>query len=89
MTGLPELAGQADENSRRKVQNVVTGSSEHNTRLPHSAFQGQTPDEMYFQTGERIPEELEAARRQARQARAEVNRKRDCAACELRAANLN
>ena len=25
---------------------------EHNTRLPHSAFRGQTPDEMYFQHGE-------------------------------------
>jgi hypothetical protein len=25
--GLPELAGQADENSREKVQNVVTDSS--------------------------------------------------------------
>ena len=24
---------------------------EHNSRLPHSAFHGQTPDEMYFKTG--------------------------------------
>ena len=28
MIGLPKLAGQADENSRKKVQNVVTDSSE-------------------------------------------------------------
>jgi len=28
---------------------------EHNTRLPHSAFRGQTPDEMYFSTGAHIP----------------------------------
>ena len=41
---------------------------EHNTRLPHSAFRGQTPDEMYFQTGTSVPQELDAAR-QARQAR--------------------
>ncbi len=38
---------------------------EHNTRLPHSAFRGQTPDEMYFQTGDHIPQQLEAARQQA------------------------
>jgi hypothetical protein len=28
---------------------------EHNTRLPHSAFHGQTPDEMYLGTGKEIP----------------------------------
>jgi transposase InsO family protein len=56
---------------------------EHNTRLSHSAFQGQTPDEMYFQNGDHIPRQLEAARQEARQARAEANRKRDCGACEL------
>ena len=62
---------------------------EHNTRLPHSAFQGQTPDEMYFQNGDHIPQQLEAARQQARQARAEANRNRDCGACELQAASRN
>ncbi len=31
---------------------------EHNTRLPHSAFRGQTPDEMYFGNGHRIPVDL-------------------------------
>jgi len=62
---------------------------EHNTRLPHSAFQGQTPDEIYFQNGDHIPRQLEAARQQARQARAEANRKRDCEACVLLAASGN
>ncbi len=61
----------------------------HDTRLPHSAFQGQTPDEMYFQNGEHIHQQLEAARQQARQARAEENQKRDCEACELLAASRN
>jgi putative transposase len=28
---------------------------QHNTHLPHSAFRGQTPDEMYFGTGSKIP----------------------------------
>ena len=55
---------------------------EHNSRLPHSAFRGQTPDEVYFGTGGKVPGELEAARQQARQARAEFNRKRTCSACE-------
>ncbi len=42
---------------------------EHNMRLPHSAFRGQTPNEMYFGTGDRIPDELEAAKKVARQSR--------------------
>lgn len=62
---------------------------EHNTRLPHSAFRGQTPDEMYFSTGTNVPDELEAARQEARQARAETNRKRTCSVCELLTASVN
>ena len=55
---------------------------EHNARLPHSAFRGQTPDEMYFGTGAKIPDELEASRKNARKERIETNRKRTCRACE-------
>ena len=55
---------------------------EHNTRLPHSAFRGQTPDEMYFGTAEHIPAELGAEKRAARQARLEANRQATCATCE-------
>jgi transposase InsO family protein len=55
---------------------------EHNSRIPHSAFRGQTPDEMYFGTGSHVPAELETARRQARQRRAETNRKETCRVCE-------
>ena len=55
---------------------------EHNTRLPHSAFRGQTPDEMYFATGNHIPKRLETARKAAREARMEVNRKNSCPTCE-------
>ena len=55
---------------------------EHNTRLPHSAFRGQTPDEMYFKTGKEIPRQLEAARDAARAARMDINRKNSCAICE-------
>jgi len=55
---------------------------EHNTRLPHSAFRGQTPDETYFGTGAHIPEQLEAARLAARQARLRVNGQITCLQCK-------
>ena len=55
---------------------------EHNKRLPHSAFRGQTPDEMYFGSGSPIPAELEAAKNAARQSRMEVNRTKTCPTCE-------
>lgn len=48
---------------------------EHNTRLPHSAFRGQTPNEMSFDTGHHIPQELEATKKAARKSRMEVNQK--------------
>ena len=54
----------------------------HNTRLPHSAFRGQTPDEMYFGTGNDIPAELEAARKSARQSRMGVKRNTSSRTCE-------
>ena len=39
----------------RKLVTFYVG--EHNSRLPHSAFRGQTPEEMYFGTGKQIPDE--------------------------------
>jgi transposase InsO family protein len=54
---------------------------EHNSRIPHSAFEGQTPDEMYFGKGAAVPEELAQARHEARQARLEANRARRCVTC--------
>ena len=61
--------------------------AEHNTRLPHSAFSGQTPDEMYFASGERTPGQLKTARVAARQARLEANRALSCERCERRLAD--
>jgi hypothetical protein len=55
--------------------------TEHNTRLPHSAFRGQTPDEMYFGTGVHVPGELEVARQAARLRRLETNRNMSCSEC--------
>jgi putative transposase len=54
---------------------------EHNTRLPHSAFAGQTPDEMYLGTGSKIPEILQVARKAARQVRLQANRTMTCSHC--------
>ena len=62
---------------------------EHNTRLPHSAFRGQTPDEMYFGTSNDIPHELAVARKAARKSRIEANRKNSCPVCEPVPATLN
>ncbi|MGQ0612888.1 MAG: hypothetical protein ACT4PV_03990 [Planctomycetaceae bacterium] len=56
--------------------------AEHNSVLPHSAFRGQTPDAMYFGTGDEVPAELEAARQAARQQRLEANRAQACPACD-------
>ena len=47
---------------------------EHNSRLPHSAFRGQTPDEMYFGTGKDVPKQLAASNVAARQTRLAANR---------------
>ena len=37
----------------------------HNRVLPHSAFLGQTPDEMYFSTGDGVPTDLTTRGRRA------------------------
>jgi putative transposase len=56
--------------------------TEHNSRLPHSALSGETPDERYFGTGEHVARQLEAARAAARNARLEANRAAACGVCE-------
>lgn len=70
--------------SLSKVNDLVSFYvGEHNSKLPHSAFRGQTPDEMYFGTGDGVPKELDEKRRLARQARLGENRARRCEACGL------
>jgi transposase InsO family protein len=54
---------------------------EHNRVLPHSAFRGQTPNEMYFGTGDAVPAELTARAAAARRTRVEANRSASCATC--------
>ncbi len=55
---------------------------QHNTHLPHSAFRGQTPNEMYFGTGSKIPKKLETSRIAARKSRLDANRAQTCPTCE-------
>ena len=63
---------------RRLVEFYV---DEHNRVLPHSAFRGQTPDEMYFGTGATVPADLTSGAAAARRARAEANRSAACETC--------
>ena len=63
----------------RRLTDFYVG--EHNTRLPHSAFNGQTPDEVYFDTGSEVPDALAKRRKEARAARMEANRARACHMC--------
>ncbi len=54
---------------------------QHNT-VPHSAFRGQTPNEMYAGTGDHIPAQLIAERKAARERRLAANRDMRCAMCD-------
>jgi hypothetical protein len=60
---------------------VAYSVDEHNRVLPHSAFRGQTPDEMYFGTGDAVPAELTSRATAARRARVEANRSASCQRC--------
>ena len=53
---------------------------EHNRVLPHSAFRGQTPDEMYF-GADTVPADLTARAAAARRTRVEANRSASCETC--------
>ena len=54
---------------------------EHNRVLPHSAFRGQTPDEMYFGTGDAVPADLTSRAAAARRVRGQANRSAACQTC--------
>jgi hypothetical protein len=51
--------------------------------LPHSAFRGQTPDEMYFGTGDAVPTDLTSRAAAALRVRVETNRSASCKTCPL------
>ncbi len=54
---------------------------EYNATIPHAAFSGQTPDEIYFGRGGEISAKLETGKRAARERRLAVNRAAWCERC--------
>ena len=62
----------------RLVEFYVTA---HNEVMPHAAFDGQTPNEMYFGTGDAVAAELVTARKTAREERMKANREAQCGVC--------
>ena len=53
----------------------------HNEVMPHSAFDGQTPNEMFFGSGDQVAQQLAAARGSAREERMRANRAARCGVC--------
>lgn len=69
-------------NSRAAVERLVAFYVEqHNSVMPHLAFDGRTPDEVYLGTATNLADELAARRRQARQDRLATNRAIACSEC--------
>lgn len=54
---------------------------QHNAVMPHSAFEGQTPDEMYFSRGGHVPDQLRERRTAALRQRMTTNKREMCSAC--------
>ncbi len=55
---------------------------QHNEVMPHAAFHGQTPNEMFYETGGVVVVQLAAARNRAREERIRTNRAAACSVCK-------
>ena len=55
--------------------------AEHNTVIPHNAFQGQTPSEVFHGVAGDLPELLASKRIEARELRVRENQRAVCGAC--------
>jgi len=66
------------ESLRRLVDFYVR---QHNEVMPHAAFEGQTPNEMYFGRGDAVVVKLAGKRISARDQRIEANRVAQCGVC--------
>jgi len=53
----------------------------HDSIMPHAAFNGQTPDEVYFDSGDHVDARLAKSQAEARRARSAVNRILACVQC--------
>lgn len=69
-------------NSVRKLVDFYV--EQYNSVVPHFAFQGQTPDEMYFGTGANVPVDLKEKRATARAARLAHNCALSCDLCRAK-----
>ncbi|AMV31577.1 Integrase core domain protein [Pirellula sp. SH-Sr6A] len=69
-------------NSLRKLIDFYV--EQHNSVVPHFAFQGQTPDEMYLGNGAKVPVDLKEKRATARAARLAQNRALSCDLCRAK-----
>ncbi len=69
------------DNVRALEKLVAFHVEQHNSVMPHSAFHGQTPDEVYFGTGARVVEDLAVVRARARRKRLASNRVLSCSLC--------
>ena len=56
---------------------------EYNTLMPHSAFRGQTPAEIFFGSAPDIEKHLAEERTKAREKRIEFNRALSCDTCDI------
>jgi hypothetical protein len=63
---------------RRLIEFYVTA---HNEVMPHSTFQGQTPDEVFFGIGDEVARRLPEARKTAIEDRVRSNRAARCRGC--------
>jgi putative transposase len=77
------LHGLESESGLRRLIAIYVQA--HNEVMPHPAFNGQTPDEVYFGTGDAIAAELASGRERARDVRMARNRGAQCGACIARA----
>lgn len=57
---------------------------EHNEVIPHSAFMGQTPSEVYSGQASDLPEHLSQKIKEAMKKRIEANRKMACEDCVVK-----
>ena len=67
------------ESLRRLVDFYVR---QHNEVMPHAAFHGQTPDEVFYGMGDGVVVQLTAARNHARDKRIRANRAAACGVCK-------
>jgi hypothetical protein len=81
LSRLAQRLGNTLDTIRNVEKLVAFYVEQHYKHLPHTAFHGQTPDEMYFVTGADIPKQLAAAKVAARQSRLASNLAVRCQSC--------